>query len=229
MINIPFMEKIQKFFEIIAKNNYAFIVVGLLLVLSFILLFACRKNDKLTKTLYFILYGIAIIGILLQYHTYLLSLIDYLIENIVANLLFPNLAIYMGILLIINIIVIRSIFSNKVKFYVKSINVVCFIIMQLFLYLIINNVIANNVNVYEKLSIYTNQELLLLVELSMQIFVVWLFVLGFIRLIDYLMDKSVSIKKVDTEIIISNEYDDDNNDIPKLIEYAPIKKVQKSN
>lgn len=229
MINIPFMEKIQKFFEIIVKNNYAFIVVGLLLVLSFILLFACRKNDKLTKILYFILYGIAIIGILLQYHTYLLSLIDYLIENIVANLLFPNLAIYMGILLIINIIVIRSIFSNKVKFYVKSINVVCFIIMQLFLYLIINNVIANNVNVYEKLSIYTNQELLLLVELSMQIFVVWLFVLGFIRLIDYLMDKSVSIKKVDTEIIISNEYDDDNNDIPKLIEYAPIKKVQKSN
>lgn len=231
MINVPFFEKISKFFNILINNNYALIIGSILLILLFIILFACKKNDKLIKVLYISLYAIILLGLAFRYKSYLLTLIDYLIENIVANLLFPNLAIYIGVLLILSIIVIVSIFSNKVKFYIKSINIVCFAIMQLFLYLIINNIITNNINVYEKLSIYTNQELLILVELSMQLFVVWICVLGIIKLIDYIMDRKVVVENSNvSNLVIENVketyklYDTEN----ELIEYVPIKKIKKS-
>lgn len=231
MVKVSFLEKMKQLFSMITNNNYSIIVIGILFILLLIILFACKKNDKLIKIMFVSLYIMVITGLIYRYHVEIVTLYDYLVENIVANLLFPNLAIYMGVLLFLNIIVLWSIFSNKVKFYVKSINIVCFALMQLFLYLIINNVIANNVNVYEKLSIYTNQNLLILVELSMQLFVVWICVLGIIKLIDYFMGKSITITENNNmQLVIENNEVQEINDynvMDSFIEYVPIKKVKK--
>lgn len=190
MIKLSLLEKIKQFFDILTNTNNLLLVTIIICLLAAFVLISCKMNDKLMKIFYIIIYSLVLIILVIAFHTQLLSLIDYLIENIVANLLFPNLAIYMGVLLFINIVVLFSIFSNKVKFYVKNINIIFFAITQLFLYLIIDNVIEYDVNVYEKLSIYTNENLLILVELSMQLFIVWLCVLGIIRLVDYFIERS---------------------------------------
>ena len=254
MINMSLFEKIKCFFQIVVNNNSSLLIISILAFLAFLILFTCKLNRKLIKILYIMFYIGAILLIGVIYYEQILTLIDYLIENIVANLLFPNLAIYVAVLLVINSIVLITIFSNKIKFYVKSINIVCFVISQLFLYLIIDNVIVNNINVYEKLSIYTNQELLVLIELSMQLFVVWILVLLVIRFVDYLMSRSINEKSkisnnlvLETETDFEEEYNQINTDINKkdvyvsaidyseaynnigeLIEYVPIKKVKKS-
>ena len=230
MIKLSFLEKLEKLYEIINNHSNSLIILCVLLALLLVVFFTCRKNSKLIKILYIIVYSSIIITLISMYYEHILSLIDYLIENIITNLLFPNLALYMAMLLFINIIVFVSIFSNKIKFYVKSINIVFFLIMQLFLYLIINNVIVNNINVYEKLSIYTNQELLVLVELSMHLFVVWICVLGIIKFVDYLMEKSnvINEKQNDELIIVNNseiEYSNYNYE-QEFIEYVPIKKIK---
>lgn len=230
MINVSLLEKIKYFINMISNNINILYVMGILLILTLLILVVCRKNNKLVKYLLLGIYLAIIISIIILYHQYIISLFDYLVENIVANLLFPNLAIYMGILLIINIIVIVSLLSNKVKYYVKSINIVHFGITQLFLYLIIENVIRNNINVYEKLSIYTNQDLLILIELSMQLFIVWIIVLMIIKFVDYLIDKSNNNSViVNNQLIINNEitetnYNEEYNVVNELIEYVPIKK-----
>ena len=229
MINLSLGEKIKYFIDIIRDNVNTLYIMGILLILTLLILVVYRKNNKLVKGFFVGLYFLIIISIVVIYHQHIISLFDYLVENVVANLLFPNLAIYAGILLFINIIVIASLLSDKVKYYVKSINIVYFGITQLFLYLIIDNVIRNDINIYEKLSIYTNQDLLILIELSMQLFVVWIIVLMIIKFVDYLMNKSEKeISITDNKLVINNEiannYNNNYNSLNQLIEYVPIKK-----
>lgn len=231
MINVSLGEKIKYFIDMISDNVNTLYIMGILLILTLLVLVVYRKNNKLVKGIFIGLYFLIIISLIFIYHQHIISLFDYLVENIVANLLFPNLAIYALILLIINIVVIVSLLSNKVKYYVKSINIVYFGITQLFLYLIIDNVIRNDINIYEKLSIYTNQDLLILIELSMQLFVVWIIVLTIIKFVDYLMNKSekeIVIENnklvINNEIETNNNYNNSYNSLNELIEYVPIKK-----
>ena len=224
MINISLLDKIKQFFEIVWNSSNSWLVIGILIVLSMFVLLSCKMNDKFMKVFYVTLY-IGILGLIMYvYYEQVLNLIDYLIENIVANILFPNLAIYIGVLLFINIVVLISLFSKNVKLYVKNINIIFFAIMQLFLYLIIENVISNSINVYEKLSIYTNQNLLILVELSMQLFTIWIIILGIIRLVDYFMIKSNN--KV-IEVKEDNKNKEINNDLVK--EQNIIKEINITN
>ena len=51
--------------------------------------------------------------------------------------------------------------------------IISFAIMQLFLYLIVDNIITYDVNVYEKLSVYTNPNLLVLIEFCKALLVVY--------------------------------------------------------
>jgi len=240
MINLSLGEKIKYFINMLSSSASALYVMGILLVITLIILLVCRKNNKTLKNILIGIYFVIIISIIVIYHKQLISLIDYFVESIVANLLFPNIVIYMGVLLIINAIVIISLLSNKVKYYVKSINIVYFGITQLFIYLIIENIISNNINVYEKLSVYANQNLLILIELSMQLFIVWIIVLMIIKFVDYLMEKSneksIIAKNdinVNNEVVFENNYNNDYNKIKdyntinELIEYVPIKKKKR--
>jgi len=255
-MNISLLDKIKHFFGILASNEFSLVIVLIFALLALFIILSCKMNDKLMKFFYVITY-VSLLGFIVYlYYEQFLNLFDYLVETIVSNILFPNLAVYMGVLLFANIITLFTIFSSKVKDYVKCINIVSFSIMQLFLYLIVENVVVNNVNVYEKLSIYTNQDLLVLVELNMQIFVIWIFVLIIIGLIDHFMGKSeVKVKEVVNERIIINEPDinyaskenkvindvssltvnhentvvlEDNyyEDYYEFIEYVPIKKIK---
>lgn len=214
MINISLLDKIKQFFEIMGSNNNSWLVIAILLIISFCILLSCKMNDKFMKVFYVVLY-LGILGLIMYvYNKQVLELIDYLIENIVANVLFPNLAIYIGVLIFINIVVLISLFSRKVRLYVKNINIIFFAIMQLFLYLIAENVMTNSVNVYEKLSIYTNQNLLILVELSMQLFVIWILVLGVIWLADYLMAKASNKVIVKEKNVLVNDKQELENNKP---------------
>lgn len=98
-------------------------------------------------------------------------------NNIFLFLFFPNLAVYVLVLIIINILIVRSTFSKKDSKFTKNINIIFFLLFQVIFYLIIDNVVKNNIDVYEQLSIYTNQDLLILIELSMQLFLLWVILL----------------------------------------------------
>ena len=80
MINVSFYEKLKQFINIVINNNYSLIIGGILLILLFIILFACKKNDKLIKILYISLYAIIIIGLAFKYNNYLFQSIYLLHE-----------------------------------------------------------------------------------------------------------------------------------------------------
>ncbi len=196
MIQVGILEQILTFFKILFKNPYIIALAIISLASLFILIFASKfKNKKVTKVLYLIVY-LGIFGTLLYfYHSEIFKLFDYLINNIFLFLFFPNLAVYILVLVIINTIIIKSTCSSKDSLKVKILNIIFFIIFNIIFYLIIYNIIKNKVDVYEQLSVYTNSDLLNLIELSMKLFVFWILVLIIIKLSSVLLNR-MEIRKL---------------------------------
>lgn len=236
MIRLSLIERLETILNIIKNSNETKYIIPIIIVSALLLIGICLIKKRFVKYISVFLYiiGLGVLGYF--YYEPLLNILDYLVENIVNNILFPNLAVYGFILLVINIIMIRSILSNKVKKLTKCFNIICFSIMQLSLFFIVKLIIENEIDVYEKLNLYTNQSLLVLIEFSMAIFVIWMVLL----MISKLINKIISVvekKRVNftfTTLVCNNEevninpnqmvlnYELDEN--MELVEFVPVKK-----
>ena len=96
-------------------------------------------------------------------------------------LYFPSLPIYVSVLAISNTLFIISLFNKKTAKIKKIVNLV-------------NSLILDNINIYEKVTLYTNSSLLVLLELSMGIFTSWV-------LINLIINAHNKLKKYDKKEI----------------------------
>ena len=251
MVRLSLMEQIEMFLSMVRNSNEAKYIIPIIILISILLIIGSIMKKKVIKVIYMFIY-IAIIGIIsYMFHEPLLKMFDYLIENIVNNILFPNVITYVVMLLITNIIVIKSILSNKTNSLTKSVNIINFSLINLLLFFIVKTIFDNNIDIYEKLNVYTNQDLLVLIELSMILFVIWIFILTFInivsKIVNVIENRKVIVKEKDVvvnniplenviediipkkkeivnnnRLVLSYELDDNN----ELIEYVPIKKKE---
>lgn len=236
MVRLSLIEKLETILEIIKNSEEAMYVIPIIAFISLFLIGIGLIKKRFVKYIYVFFYMIALGVLGYFYHEPILNMFDYLVENIVNNILFPNLAVYIFMLLVINIIMLISFTSNKVNRLVKSFNVLCFSIIGLLLFFTVKLIVENNIDVYEKLNVYTNQDLLVLVEFSMTVFVIWMTVLMLAKIIKALVNvverKSVNYSFTTLinkkEIINPNQmvlnYELDEN--LELIEYVPIKKKE---
>ena len=162
--------------------------------------------------------------------------------NVVVNgILYPHLALYMGILLIVNIILIVTVFNDNLSKFIKGINLSFFALMQLLMVFIIKNIVVNNIDITKRLTVDTNIQLLVLVEASIFVFVLWLLFLLVVKLVDHIQEakeENIEIKNVIYESsykvkALNKKYafnnltlENEDNNYDSLIEYVPIKKVQ---
>ncbi len=229
MIQATFLEQLKTLGNIFITNKYVFyislIALGCILILELTNKF---KNKKILKIICMSVY-IIIFGILLYFfHEQIFTLIDYLMNNVFLFLSFPNLAVYTLIIIVINILLIKSIIKDNKN--LKRMNIIFFILFNIMFFLIIQNIVENNINIYEQLSIYTNKELLILISLSMKLFLLWLVILCIIKITNYL-SLSFAYKKSPVKVtvqkeIMSDEYNnikvnDINDEIPKETSLIP--------
>ena len=222
MIQTSILDQIILFFNIFMKQTNKYIILGITIGIILLFILANKfKNKKITKVICFIIY-VSIFGYLIyMYQGEILNLLDYLMDNLVRLLLFPNLAIYILVLVIVNIFIIKSTFSNKDSNFQKIINIIYFGLFNILFYLIVNNIINNQINVYEQLDIYTNKELLNLIVLNMKIFVIWLFTILIIKFINHISSK-IEIRN-HANNYLNLEQVDDNYGLSK------VEKVSKKN
>ena len=227
MIQVNIWEQITTFFNIFITNKNIITLSIISLASLFILLLANKfKNKKITKIICFIVY-LGIFGTLFYFfNSEILKLLDYLMDNIFLFLFFPNLAVYILVLVVINIIIVRSTFSKNENKSIKNVNIIFFVIFNIIFYLIIDNVIKNKINVYQQLDIYTNNDLLILIELSMKLFLVWLCILLIIKissnLLFYISLKKATNQNLILEDVIEEKELQDIKPIPEFDEINPI-------
>ena len=132
MIQTSILEQFDLFFKLFLKQSNKYLIL-LVASLTLILLILANKfkNKKITKIICYLVY-IAIFSYLIYtYNNEIFHLFDYLMDNLFLLLFFPNLAVYILILIITNVFLVKSTFSTSDSLIKKSINIFFFLIFNI--------------------------------------------------------------------------------------------------
>ncbi len=189
MVEYSLFDKIKTVFNLVTKSPlFLVLIFGIILMVIDILYIS--KKDKKTKIIYTVI-SLIVIGLFIySYLDSVLSIFDTVAKNIVAIIYFPTILEYILMLLISIVIITVSIFSKKMNKVIKRINAFVLIINLFLFLLILDQINNNNVDLSNKVSIYSNSVLMMLLELSIAIFVFWV-----VGLIIYKVIKILSPKK----------------------------------
>lgn len=174
MNDFSLVDKLKILMNIIVSSPFFLFcfILGIVLLIFFIIYI--KKGIIINKWILVSIWAILGIILVINYNSVLLHLIDDLINNIFMALYFPNFTIYLIILVISNFFFIYSIFNRKIKNSYRIINILNSLILNVFLIFIIDIVNKAGIVNYNNINIYTNSNLLVLLELSSAIFVSWI-------------------------------------------------------
>lgn len=205
MIRMSFVEKIEMLKDIIMSNSYLFVIFISFIVIAILLLNTKKLDrDMLIKSCIGI-YIVMFIFTILEYNKEFYGIIDYLINNVFFNLLFPSIATYALTVIISNIIIVKSIFDKKTKKIIRKINIIVYCFLSLILFLVLNFIQTNNIDVYSSMAVYSNKELFVLIELNMGIFLTWIICLIGYKIFKKKIKEEFASEPVNTKVEVIEE------------------------
>lgn len=172
-----------------SPSSVLFIILGIIFATAMIINI---KNKKQIGKLVFILGWLFIVTfILIRFNSYLNKLFDNLINNIFMQIFFPNLATYIIIIIITNIIFLYTILSKKTANQAKITNTIFFITIMVFMVYTLEQIITNNINVYQFTEVYTNSNITTLIQSTTLLFTLWIILIISKLIINKLIQKSI--------------------------------------
>ena len=173
MEDVSFIDKLSILSDMILSSPLFIIFVTIFEIGLVIFLLFKRKKFKINKWVVIGIWIVILLFLIIFYNKVFLNLLDNFINYIFNALYFPNLAVYSIILIVSNIFFIMAILNKKIDKSHKIINIVNAIVIDSLLIFIIDIISKNNIDVYEKLTVFSNNNLLVLLELSTGVFTSW--------------------------------------------------------
>ena len=190
MNNFSLMKKLEILMEIINSSPLFLFCFMLAIIVLIFYIINIKKNKNINKWIFICLWGILLLILVINYNDVVIKLLDGLFDYIFKILYFPDLPIYLIVLIISNMFFIISIFSKKIKKSHKILNAASTVILDAILVLVIDIVSKNDIDLYNSINIYSNSKLLVLLELSIAVFISWI-------LINLLIRAHYKLKKYD--------------------------------
>jgi uncharacterized membrane protein len=176
VLDYSLIDKIKILFSSIG-SSYFFIgaaIIGLILIILSVI--DIVRHKKINKIVYICTWVFVIAFIVIRYWSFLSSLGDNLINNIFMAIYFPNLAVYTSLLVISNSFFIYSIMKKSLPKIHKLFNIFNAVIFDFLFLLIIDEISKNDIDIYSSLDVYTDSSLLVLIELSTALILIWIIV-----------------------------------------------------
>ena len=195
MVDTGIFNKLSLIYKFLKNNSLVFLI--LLLIITIILDYLYGKNKTETKLLYIITIVLILIYGLFEYYKPLFNIIDVYITNLFKIAYFPSIIEYFTMILITIVIQILSVKRlNKVH---KHINLwIGFLIELLF---IINVIAMKNitVNLNSITSIYENDLLLSIFQVTSIIFMLWLIANIIINIVKLFIINRIEIPRLNDD------------------------------
>lgn len=190
MNDISLIEKLKALMNIIGSSPlFLFCFMIAIAVLIFFII-SIKKDKKVNKWIFISIWLILAIIIIINYYSETLKIIDSLFDALFMAIYFPNTIVYFIMLFISNFFFVFSLFRKKISKKFKIINFINALISDLFLILIMDTVKTNLIDIHDKISMYTNFNVMVLMQLNSAIFLSWI-------LISLLFSAHKKLKKYD--------------------------------
>ena len=122
MIRTNILDKINVLINIVSKEQFMVLMLVLYLLLALILLTCSKLTKKSAKKVLACWYTFMLTTIAFEYRDKLSGLLDYLVNNIIYELVFPNYLVFILIFVITNIYIVDSIINKNSTLVNKIIN-----------------------------------------------------------------------------------------------------------
>lgn len=173
MSYLSIVEKFKILFDMILDFKFIFIFLGVLVIATFLYLIKKIDNRKYIMIITLSLLLILGIDIVINYKE-LAEVFDNFMTIFFSNIYFPSVYVYVGTLLIVTIAFITSMFNKMLNKIYKIINGITFVMNNILLTIILNIIAKNKIDVFTPNSLYTNINLVAVLEISIGLFVLWI-------------------------------------------------------
>ncbi len=181
MESLSFLEKMQVLFQNVLAHP---IFILILLLPAFLILF----NKKITKKLLVIIYILILLVVLFVGGNVIFKLFDNVVNGIFMTLYFPNF-ITLFIVELISAIIMLITFIKEITKLSKRINIVAFSLIQGLFCLVLTVIKANKIDIYKENALYSNNDVLTLMQILMGVFLLQLLSLFVIYLVEKITNK----------------------------------------
>lgn len=173
MSYLSIAEKFKILFDMILDFKFIFIFLGVLVIATFLYLIKKIDNRKYIMIITLSLLLILGIDIVINYKE-LAEVFDNFMTIFFSNIYFPSVYVYVGTLLIVTIAFITSMFNKMLNKIYKIINGITFVMNNILLAIILNIIAKNKIDVFTPNELYTNINLVAVLEISIGLFVLWI-------------------------------------------------------
>lgn len=172
MSYLSIVEKFKILFDMVLDFKFIFIFLGILVIATFLYLIKKIDNRKYIMVITLSLLLILGIDIVINYKE-LAEVFDNFMTIFFSNIYFPSVYVYVGTLLIVAIAFITSMFNKMLNKIYKIINGITFIMNNILLVIILNIIAKNKIDVFTPNELFTNINLVAVLEISIGLFIVW--------------------------------------------------------
>lgn len=181
-MQLSLIEKIKILFEYMFSS---FLSIGMLilslLLLCILLININIKNKYINIAALGIYLGFAL-GIIISYSDYVQLCINSFVKMLLNYVYFPSPFIYFITFAFITIFMIKTIFSKKMTNIKKIINYVFFSILYFLFMSFVVLAVYSGVDIYDVTSLYKNDIILSIVQISNLLFLIWIIISMFYEL-----------------------------------------------
>ena len=177
MSPLSLITKLQTVFNVITSSNLYLMILALIVFLTLIFITTNGSNRKQSRRAYILIYLAGFIFLAVQYGNSFLTLLDYAINEVFITYYFPNIVIYILMLLITNIILWKTIFNDRIDKKLKIINSTAFALIVYLFILAIATINKLNLDVFNITELYSSNDVRSIMELSTLIFTFWIVIL----------------------------------------------------
>lgn len=194
MVELSLLDKIKTLLNLVLSSSLFLI---LLISIGIIILDICyiSRKSKKVKMIYAVISFVIIIGLSINYLKELVNIVNVINKNLVMLINFPTILEYVTIIFISILVMIISFIFKRFTKIIRGINLGVIIADLFIFFLILDQISKNNVDLSNKIDIYSNQNLMVLFQISLFIFIIWMAFLIIYSIIMKLIKSNYNIKK----------------------------------
>ena len=192
-MSYTFLDRIKILSNLIISSPFFISIVVIFLLTTFVLLLYGRIKNKILKYIASFGYLLIAVLILIKYGSSILNLSDSLVDQVFSFLYFPNLIAYVCMIILTILIIIYTFVNKKTKFFIKTFNVITFVFIMILFVLTLDVIVRNDINIYDKVEVFSNETIVVLIEMSTFIFAIWtisLFINYIVNVINEKLEKN---------------------------------------
>ena len=228
---LSIIEKLKILLDMILDFKFIFISLGIIIITTFLYLIKKINTRKYILTIILSLLLIFGIDIIVNYKE-LSKVFDNFMTIFFSNIYFPSIYVYISTLVIVFIAFMTSMFNKMLNKAYKIINGIVFIINNILLVIVLNIIAKNKIDVFTPNDLYTNINLVAILEISMSIFIFWILSLIVIYATSVICDRIGNRRREKVTCGINTEPETYEEDIPEELvpeeELTPVMAIEET-